>query len=45
MSTFDPASLRYVTVYLNGKINLYENVIADFTDNRLAVLYNMYAKF
>lgn len=45
MSKFDPISLTDVTAYLNGKRFPYENVEADFTENRIAVLYNMYSRF
>lgn len=45
MSKFDPISLTDVTVYLNGKRYPYENVRADFEENRISVLYNMYSRF
>ncbi|KAK9679463.1 hypothetical protein QE152_g40022 [Popillia japonica] len=45
MSKFDPISLTDVTAYLNGKRFPYENVEADFAENRIAVLYNMYSRF
>lgn len=45
ISRFDPIGLTDVTVYLNGKRYPYENVPIDFTNNRLAVSYNMYSQF
>lgn len=45
MSRFDAINLTEVTVYLNGKRYPYENVYADFDDNRISVLYNMYSRF
>lgn len=45
MSKFDAINLTDVMAYLNGKRYPYENVRVDFDDNRVAVLYNMYARF
>lgn len=45
MSRFDAINLTDVTAYLNGKRYPYENVRADFDENRIAILYNMYARF
>lgn len=45
MSRFDAISLTDVTAYLNGKRYPHENLPIDFTNNRLAVSYNMYAQF
>ncbi|KAK9720474.1 hypothetical protein QE152_g22056 [Popillia japonica] len=45
MSKFDSISLTDVTAYLNGKRFPYENIEADFNENRIAVLYDMYTRF
>lgn len=44
-SRFDHCQLNDLKVYLNSECYPYENLNLNFTNNQLAVLYDMYARF
>lgn len=45
MSQFDHCHLRDVKVYLNSTYYPYENLNANFSDDKIALIYEQYAKF
>ncbi|XP_026829600.1 uncharacterized protein LOC113562951 [Ooceraea biroi] len=44
-SLFDECNLSNVKLFLNSEFYLYDDMHLDFTKNRYAVLYDMYARF
>lgn len=45
MSKFDSCDLRNITLYLNSERYPYDNLNLDFSNNKIAHLYEMYADF